>query len=124
VSGLTDTSRVRGFPDFYGTWDPTLVFVICGTLVPMGKASRLTPGRAPLTGGTVPSPGHGIGKPLIIGSALYGIGWGLVGHCPAAALAVLAYGAREGLTFLVAMLVRMWIASRWCRVLDRGAASP
>ena len=124
VSGLTDTVRVRGFLDFYGAWDPTLVFVFCGTLIPMGMAWRLTPGKAPLTGGAFPPPAHGIDTSLILGSVLFGIGWGLVGLCPSAALAVLTYGGREGLVFLVAMLVGMWIASRWRRVLDRAAASP
>lgn len=123
ISGMTDTNRVRGFLDIAGAWDPTLAFVMGGAIVPMFIAWRLTPGRAPLTGGAFPAePEQTITRPLIAGSILFGIGWGLVGLCPAPAVASLSYGGWQGLVFLVAMLAGMWAVPPLRRALDRGGA--
>ncbi|WP_299145893.1 DUF6691 family protein [uncultured Tateyamaria sp.] len=119
VSGMTDTARVRGFLDFAGNWDPTLMFVMGGAILPMLLAWRLTRGRAPLTGGTFPTQApQVISRPLIAGSVLFGIGWGLVGLCPGPALASLSYGGWQGIVFLGAMLTGMWSVPRLRRVLD------
>jgi hypothetical protein len=55
ISGMTDTGKVQGFLDLFGAWDPTLVFVMGGAIVPMAIAWRMVPGRSPLAGGHSPS---------------------------------------------------------------------
>ncbi|WP_299732948.1 DUF6691 family protein [uncultured Tateyamaria sp.] len=123
ISGMTDTTRVRGFLDIAGTWDPTLAFVMGGAIVPMFIAWRLTPGRAPLIGGVFPArPDQDITRPLVIGSILFGVGWGLVGLCPGPAIASLSYGGWQGGVFLVAMLAGMWAMPPLRRALDRRGA--
>ncbi|MEP2028897.1 MAG: DUF6691 family protein [Paracoccaceae bacterium] len=111
ISGMTDTRKVIGWLDVFGAWDPTLAFVMGGAIIPMAIAWRLTPGRAPLVGGTFPAPAEpSIGRRLVVGSVLFGMGWGLVGLCPGPAIASLSYGGTGGLIFLAAMLAGMWAA--------------
>ncbi len=123
VSGMTDTERVRGFLDFAGDWDPTLAFVMGGAILPMAIAWRFARSRTPLVGGTFPSaPAQEITRPLIFGSVLFGVGWGLVGLCPGPALASLSYGGWPGVLFFVAMLAGMWAVPPLRRVLDTRSA--
>ncbi|MFL4471566.1 DUF6691 family protein [Tateyamaria armeniaca] len=123
ISGMTDTTRVRGFLDLAGAWDPTLAFVMGGAILPMLGAWRLTRGRAPLVGGTFPAqPKQTITRSLMIGSILFGIGWGLVGLCPGPAVASISYGGWQGAVFLVAMLAGMWAVPPLRRALDRHRA--
>ncbi len=111
LSGMTDTARVRGFLDFFGSWDPTLVFVMGGAIVPMYFAWKLTHGRAPRLGGVFPAPADPrFDRNLITGSVLFGMGWGLVGLCPGPALASLTFGGFEGIAFLIAMVAAMRVA--------------
>lgn len=120
VSGMTDTAKVRGFLDFAGSWDPTLAFVMGGAIMPMVVAWRLARNRTPLTGTTFPAPPRSeITRPLVAGSVLFGIGWGLVGLCPGPALASLTYGGWNGMLFLLAMLAGMWAVPPMRRSLDR-----
>ncbi|WP_299555081.1 DUF6691 family protein [uncultured Tateyamaria sp.] len=119
VSGMTDTAKVRGFLDFAGAWDPTLAFVMGGAMLPMVFAWRFTRGRKPLTGNTYPAPPRSdITSPLITGSILFGMGWGLVGLCPGPALASITYGGWQGALFLLAMLAGMWAVPPLRRGLD------
>ncbi len=119
VSGMTDTDRVRGFLDFAGAWDPTLAFVMGGAILPMILAWRLARRGTPLVGGSFPNlPTQEITRPLIIGSVLFGVGWGLVGLCPGPALASLSYGGWQGAVFLCAMLAGMWAVPPLRRMLD------
>lgn len=122
VSGMTNTARVRGFLDFAGAWDPTLAFVMGGAILPMVLAWRLTKGRRPVAGGSFPAqPSQEITRPLIVGSVLFGVGWGLVGLCPGPALASITYGGWPGLVFLAAMLAGMWAVPPMRRALDSRA---
>lgn len=124
LSGMTDTNRVQGFLDIFGAWDPTLAFVMGGAIVPMAVAWRLTVGRKPLVSSMFPPrPSTEITRRLVIGSVLFGIGWGLVGLCPGPAMASLGYGGIPGVVFLVAMMVGMAAAPRVSQILDRRTAS-
>lgn len=124
VSGMTDTAKVRGFLDFAGAWDPTLAFVMGGAMLPMLVAWRLTRGRTPLAGASFPAPPVSeITRPLIAGSILFGVGWGLVGLCPGPALASLTYGGWQGVLFLAAMLAGMWAVPPLRRALDSRRAT-
>jgi uncharacterized membrane protein YedE/YeeE len=111
ISGMTDSGKVQGFLDLFGAWDPTLAFVMRGAIVPMGIAWRMVPGRSLLAGGTLAFPQeHRLDNKLILGSLLFGIGWGLIGLCPGPAIASLSYGGWTGAVFFIAMLVGMLIA--------------
>lgn len=123
LSGMTDTRKVQGWLDVFGDWDPTLAFVMGGAIVPMAIAWRLTQGRTPLVGGSFPAPATGkAGHRLILGSVLFGMGWGLVGLCPGPAMASLAYGGWGGALFLLSMAAGMLVAPKLAVQLDRMAA--
>ncbi|AFO87279.1 MULTISPECIES: DUF6691 family protein [Phaeobacter] len=124
LSGMTDTQKVQGWLDIFGAWDPTLAFVMGGAILPMALAWQLTQGRAPLVGGHFPTPPRQeLDRRLIIGSVLFGIGWGLAGLCPGPAIASLSYGGTGGIIFIAAMLVGMIAAPPVALRLDRAAAS-
>ena len=93
LSGMTDTRKVQGWLDIFGNWDPTLAFVMSGGMIPMFIAWRIAAGRSPLLGGLFPpAPEARLGRSLIIGSTLFGMGWGLTGLCPGPAVASLSFG--------------------------------
>lgn len=119
ISGMTNTQKVQGWLDIFGDWDPTLAFVMGGAILPMMLAWRLTRGRNPALGGMFPPrPEQRVGHNLVIGSALFGAGWGLVGLCPGPSVASLSYGGIGGVVFLVAMFVGMRIAPAFKTRLD------
>ena len=108
LSGMTDTTKVQGWLDIFGNWDPTLAFVMGGAIIPMFFAWRYTVGRTPKLGGQFPAPSDPVITPnLAIGSMLFGAGWGLAGLCPGPAMASLSYGGLGGVVFLAAMIAGM-----------------
>lgn len=122
LSGMTNTTKVQGWLDVFGDWDPTLAFVMGGAILPMLLAWRMTTHRAPLAGGDFPEPtGNLIDRKLVLGSVAFGAGWGLAGLCPGPAIASLSYGGAGGLVFLAAMLVGMGAAPGMGRYLDSPA---
>ena len=123
ISGMTDTTKVQGWLDVFGAWDPTLAFVMGGAILPMMVAWRMTEHRKPLTG--VEFPGRTapqIDRRLVLGSVAFGAGWGLAGLCPGPAIASLSYGGIGGFVFLAAMLIGMGAAPRMGRYLDSAPA--
>ncbi|MWD28818.1 hypothetical protein E0K89_015150 [Aquicoccus sp. SCR17] len=120
LSGMTDTSKVQGWLDIFGDWDPTLAFVMGGAIIPMAVAWAFTTGRRPLLGGSFPErPEPRIGRNLVLGSTLFGMGWGLAGLCPGPVVASLSYGGGRNLVFLAAMLAGMAATPVLRRYLDR-----
>ncbi|WP_270729564.1 DUF6691 family protein [Shimia sp. Alg240-R146] len=111
ISGMTDTTKVQGWLDVFGNWDPTLAFVMGGAIIPMAVAWLFTKGRQPLVGGEFPAPADPkLGRNLVVGSVLFGAGWGLAGLCPGPAVASLSYGGWPHWVFFAAMLAGMAIA--------------
>jgi uncharacterized membrane protein YedE/YeeE len=112
VSGMTDTAKVQGWLDVFGAWDPTLAFVMGGAIIPMFIAWRLVEMRStPALGGSFPGkPNPLIDRNLMIGSVLFGMGWGLAGLCPGPSMASLTYNGLGGIAFVVAMLAGMFVA--------------
>ena len=109
VSGMTDTRKVQGWLDVFGQWDPTLAFVLGGAILPMLLAWRLAEARSTAALGSAipPRPAPLLDRRLLVGSALFGLGWGLAGLCPGPALASLSYGGTQGALFLAAMIAGM-----------------
>lgn len=125
LSGMTDTRKVQGWLDVFGDWDPTLAFVMGGAILPMAIAWRLVPHRTPLAGGSFPAPSRaGLDRRLVVGSTLFGMGWGLAGLCPGPAIASLSYGGVGGAVFLTAMIFGMAWAPQVGTQLDRWVATP
>ncbi|MBM7066242.1 DUF6691 family protein [Actibacterium sp. 188UL27-1] len=112
VSGMTDTAKVQGWLDIFGAWDPTLAFVLGGAILPMLAAWRIAAQRTQSRlGSPMPAPAEPrLDRRLIGGSALFGLGWALVGLCPGPALAVLAWGGRSAVIFFAAMAGGMLLA--------------
>ena len=112
ISGMTDTRRVIGWLDIFGNWDPTLAFVMGGAVAVMLVAWAFAGRRAaPALGGDFPAaPAPRLGRNLVIGSALFGAGWGLAGLCPGPAMASLSWGGTGGIVFLVSMGLGMFAA--------------
>ena len=106
VSGMMDPAKVLNFFDVAGTWDPSLAFVMGGALLVTFIGYRLVWRRsAPLFGGRFQIPGAtAIDGGLIGGSALFGVGWGIAGFCPGAAIPALGTGRWEVVLFLVAVI--------------------
>ena len=109
VSGMVDTARVQGWLDIFGAWDPTLAFVMGGAIIPMAIAWRIAARRSTaVLGGAMPPPSvPEFDRGLILGSVMFGAGWGLVGLCPGPALASALFNGTGGLVFLAAMIGAM-----------------
>lgn len=111
LSGMMDPARVRGFLDLFGAWDPTLAFVMVGALFVMaiGWAVQRRMAR-PIVAREfhLPRTWH-IDARLVIGSALFGAGWGIAGLCPGPAIASLGNDIVPAAIFVAAMLTGMLI---------------
>lgn len=109
ASGMTDPAKVTGFLDLFGSWDPSLAFVMAGGIA-VGFLAFLVARRRTTTflGGAMHLPNRrDIDRRLVIGSAVFGIGWGLAGFCPGPAIVAAGMGRSGALLFVVAMLAGM-----------------
>jgi uncharacterized protein len=106
VSGMANPAKVLGFLDLAGRWDPSLIVVMAGAIA-VGAIGLLVAGRRRLSllGSPMKLPTvRTIDARLIVGSALFGIGWGLVGFCPGPALVAIGAGYPKALVFTAAMI--------------------
>ena len=110
ISGMADPAKVQGFLDLAHPWDPSLAFVMAGAIFvgvmgfAMAKRRQYAFCGAPMMMPTRPD----IDKPLLTGSLVFGLGWGLAGICPGPGLVLLGAGYAKGAGFVAAMLVGMW----------------
>lgn len=109
LSGMTDPGKVTGFLDLAGAWDPSLAFVMGGAIgvgfFAFGAARRRS---TAFLGGAMHLPGQApIDRRLLVGSLVFGIGWGLAGFCPGPALVAAGAGSTDALVFTLAMLAGM-----------------
>lgn len=109
VSGMADPAKVLGFLDLAGHWDPSLALVMAGAIAIGMPAFTLARRRSrSLLGAPMQLPtARGIDRRLVLGSVLFGVGWGLAGICPGPALVLLGMGSLKGLAFVLAMLAGM-----------------
>ena len=106
ISGMTNPAKILAFLDIAGAWDPSLIFVMGGAVLVGLIAFYLAKNRTQsFLGGAMQIPTRrDVERPLIIGSAMFGVGWGLAGFCPGPALVSLGSGELKALVFVVAML--------------------
>ena len=118
VSGMADPAKVLGFLDLAGPWDPSLAFVMGGAvavgMVAFTVARRRTVSFLGLDM-KLPTARH-VDRRLVIGSVMFGVGWGLAGLCPGPALVALGAAQSKAVVFVLAMLAGMalyeWIEHR------------
>jgi len=113
LSRMVDPAVVLGFLDVTGDWDPSLAGVMAGAIPVTFVFYRLAQRRGrTVTGENLPAPAaRGIDARLVGGALLFGVGWGLVGFCPAPALIAWLFQP-EALLFVVAMAAGMMIERR------------
>jgi uncharacterized membrane protein YedE/YeeE len=115
ISGMVQPTKVLGFLDIFGIWDPSLAVVMVAALAVAIPGFMLVNGRSrPLLAARSLWPTkRDIDLPLIVGAALFGIGWGLVGLCPGPALESLATLSLPVIVFVIAMAGGMALHDFW-----------
>jgi uncharacterized membrane protein YedE/YeeE len=118
LSGMLNPVRVQGFLDVFGDWDPSLAFVLGGAVVVAFIGVQVMKRmQHPAFDDSFHVPtSRRIDAPLVVGSALFGLGWGIGGFCPGPAVASLSVGLPQTFLFVIAMLVGMTLFDRvWSR---------
>jgi uncharacterized membrane protein YedE/YeeE len=118
ISGMVMPTKVLDFLDIFaiasGGWDPSLAVVMAAALAVSGLGYALLRPSTPLLDTQLHLPAQtAIDRPLFVGSALFGIGWGLVGLCPGPAIENLATLSTPVIVFVVAMAVGMIVHDLW-----------
>jgi hypothetical protein len=130
IAGMTQPAKIIGFFDFFGNWDPSLAFVMLGAIVVYTPVYRwaIRTWQRPIWAPAFSLPTRkDIDARLIVGSAIFGVGWGLGGYCPGPALTSIGAGSQEALTFGASMLVGVGAYQLFMRVRERrtgGAVDP
>lgn len=111
VSGMANPAKVLGFLDLAGPWDPSLAFVMAGAIavgvIAFGVAHRRAVSFLGLQM-NLPVAGPP-DRRLVLGSMLFGVGWGIAGFCPGPSLVALGMGEPKALVFVAAMLAGMGV---------------
>lgn len=114
ISGMINPHKVKGFLDVFGNWDYSLVFVMGGAVVFNFISFKILSQKKPLCADEHFWPNKKeVDRKLIIGSALFGIGWGLVGICPGPALVNLIKLDEKIFVFVISMVVGMLAHQKW-----------
>ncbi|MYM40224.1 DUF6691 family protein [Duganella qianjiadongensis] len=109
ISGMANPVKVQGFLDLAGNWDPSLAMVMAGA-IGIGGFTFLLARRRPLSLLGLPMQlpaSNAITARLVLGSAAFGIGWGMAGFCPGPALVALGAGYPKAAGFVAAMIAGM-----------------
>ena len=111
VSGMANPAKVLGFLDLGGAWDPSLAFVMGGAVAVAAVAFAFARGRTrSLLGQRMALPtSRVVDRRLVLGSMVFGIGWGIAGFCPGPALVALGMGQTKAVLFVLAMLAGMGV---------------
>jgi uncharacterized protein len=124
LSGMTRPAKVIAFLDVFGSWDPSLMFVMIGAIaVHFGLMRFIRRRERPLLDVRFhPPAASGIDRKLVAGAALFGVGWGLGGFCPGPAIVALGSGAAPAFVFVGAMALGM-VLRHVRQLTDDGARS-
>ncbi len=111
VSGMANPAKVLGFLDLGGRWDPSLALVMAAAIaVGLGAFAVAKKRTVSLMGAPMKLPAAGaVDRRLMLGSSVFGIGWGLAGFCPGPALVALGMGEGKAVVFVAAMLAGMLV---------------
>jgi uncharacterized membrane protein YedE/YeeE len=110
ISGMTNPQKVIGFLDLFGDWDASLAFVMGGAVIVNLILFKMIIKKKPLFSDSHNIPNNKIiDTKLILGSAMFGIGWGLVGICPGPGIVNLVTFDVTAITFVISMTVGMYI---------------
>ncbi len=115
LSGMTNPNTVINFLDITGNWDASLVFVLCSAVITAIIGFRwvlMQPHPVCDTQFHLPTK-QTLDSKLLLGSAIFGVGWGLAGYCPGAAIAALATLNQEVYVFVVAMLIGLYFSKKF-----------
>ena len=113
ISGMINPKKVIGFLDLFGAFDPTLAFVMLGALGITFLGFRLISSSKPLLCESYDLPKNNkIDASLVMGSSIFGIGWGIAGFCPGPALVGVGLELPKAVFFILAMLVGMFLARK------------
>lgn len=115
ISGMSNPKKILNFLDLAGNWDPSLIFVMGGAiLVGLAGFYLVSKRSEAFFGGALHIPTRrDISKPLIIGSLIFGAGWGIAGFCPGPAIVALGAGHLKAFVFILAMLAGIAICNRF-----------
>ena len=125
VAGMANPAKVLAFLDLAGPWDPSLAFVMAGAIA-VGSIAFTLAGRRErsLLGETMRLPtATRIDRRLVLGSAAFGIGWGLAGFCPGPAIVALGMGHPKAVVFTAAMVAGMGLFETFERLARKKTAA-
>ncbi len=122
LAGMTRPEKVIGFLNFFRGWDPSLMFVMGGAIGVHALAWRMLKGRpSPLLGGRFLVPTRrDLDARLLVGAAIFGVGWGLGGFCPGPGIASMVTAAPSVAVFIVTMLVGNFAAAKAEPAIERA----
>lgn len=111
LSGMTNPAKIIGFLDIFGNWDPSLALVMLGAIIVTATSFKLTKNRQQsFLGQPIKLPNSSnVDHKLIIGSMIFGVGWGLAGYCPGPSLVSVIQGGYKPVVFVISMLIGMGV---------------
>lgn len=111
IANMVNATKIQDFLDITGNWDPSLAFVMFSALIVtwFGYKLVLKKQRPELTENFFLPTKKSIDKSLVLGSALFGIGWGFAGYCPGPAISALGLGIMDAVYFVMGMVVSLFI---------------
>ena len=114
ISGMVNPQKVLGFLNIFDAWDPSLIFVMVGAIIIFAPLHYIfkKKSRPILAKNFISIENKNIDKKLLIGSGLFGTGWGLAGLCPGPAIASISFLNPRSLIFVLFMFVGFFIANR------------
>ena len=114
ISGMVNPQKVLGFLNIFDAWDPSLIFVMVGAIIIFAPLHFIfkKKSRPILAKNFISIHNKNIDKKLLIGSGLFGTGWGLAGLCPGPAIASISFLNPSSLIFVLFMFVGFFIANR------------